>query len=439
MMATTEIEMHVYTGIEPTTWQTHVLEDEHQFKVICAGRRTGKTLLALMDCLMTATTIDGANCWYVAPTYGMAKSIAWGELKAMVEPFRPTHLIEKISESELQIKFRNGSMIQLKGADYEDSLRGVGLDLAVLDEYAVMKPAVWEEILRPSIIDRNGKALFIFTPKGYNHAHRLYVQETKEPQSWKSYHFQTIDNPHIDKAEIEQARRDMDPRAFRQEFCASFEVFGGQVFSDFDRKKHVADKPIAFVPGTEYALGMDFGWSAPTVVLFINVLPNEDVQVFAELGRRETSMPQIALDIKNRPQPKGMGRDKYKRPFDALPTLIGCDPAGDARSESLGTSSVQELRNIFGYNVVKYRRNYPGIIQDGINQIRKWLRNGKLKISPQCTNLIQAFEMYRYPDPKGDIQSEQPLKDGISDHWIDALRYFFLNRFPVQTTSVRAQ
>jgi phage terminase large subunit len=435
-MSTAELEMDVYGGIDPTPWQVSVLEDPHQFIVICAGRRTGKTLLALMDILLTAMTTDGAQCWYIAPTYGMAKSIAWGELKAMIEPLRPAHGISKISESDLLIRLTNGSMIQLKGADYEDSLRGMGLDLAVLDEYAVMKPAVWDEILRPSIIDRNGKALFIFTPKGYNHAHRLYVQESREPQSWKSYHFQTIDNPHIDRAEIEQARRDMDPRAFRQEFCASFEVFGGQVFSDFDRKRHVSKEPIAFVPTAEYALGVDFGWSSPTAVLFINVLPNEDVQVWGELGRRETSMPQIALDIKNRT--RGMGLDVYKRKVDAVPTLIGCDPAGDARSESLGTSSVEELRNIFSYNAVKYRRNYPGIIQDGINQIRKWLRNGKLKIDPSCTNLIQAFEMYRYPDPKGDIQSEQPLKDGISDHWIDALRYFFLNRFPVQATTIRA-
>jgi len=408
----------------PTPWQRLVLRDKHQFIVICAGRRTGKTILSLMESVKTATTMDGANCWYIAPTYGMAKAIAWDELKQIMEQLRPFGWIGKVYESDLLIRLANGSTIQLKGSDNEDALRGLGLDFVVLDEYAIMRRQVWDEILRPSVVDRKGRALFISTPKGYNHFHELYGKESSEPDKWKSYHFKTVDNPYIPKAEIEQAQRDMDARAFRQEFEASFETFGGQVFPDFDRHKHAA-KSLTFNAQMEYCLGMDFGWSAPTVTLFINVDTTDNVSVFAEQGVRETPIGVIAKKF-NEIVP------------DKKPALIACDPAGDNRNEAVGTSSVNELESIFGYDAVRYVRNYPGIIQDGIDLIRKWIRNGKLFIDPKCINLIQALEMYRYPDPKGDIRSEVPLKDGVSDHWIDALRYFFLNRFPQSKSTVGA-
>jgi hypothetical protein len=421
-------------------WQKEVKFDPHRFKVIAAGARSGKTTLAV-DWLVTSAPQDDMRLgdsmsWYVAPTYTSAEDIAWAKLKENIRPLQEQGLVKRIYEGDMSIELYAGQWIQLKGGDKPDSLRGVKLRRLVLDEPQIMKSEVWEEVLAPRTSDYLGPVMFIGTPKGYNWFYDLSQMETKNPRDWKTFRIKTAEAGTLPFEEIERARRDMDPRVFRQEYEASFETFGGQVFSDFDRKKHVLEKPILFSSGQEYCLGMDFGWSAPTVVLFINVDAQENVTVFAELLRRETSIPQIALDIKN--QTKGLGRDQYGRPTDALPSLIGCDPAGDARNEALGTSSVEELRNFFSYQVVQYRRKYPGVIQDRINQIRKWLRNGKLKISCTCTHLIQAFEMYRYPDPKGDIQSEMPLKDGISDHPIDALGEFFLNRFPVQQTTVRA-
>ena len=433
-MSVQEVELRL--PYHPLPWQWRVKRDPRRFQVVVAGRRSGKTKLDADDLTIGAATVPNSVNWYVGPTYSSAKDIAWDIFKLNLKDFFRWGLIDKVVESDLLIRLKNGAVIQLKGGDKPDSLRGVKLNRLAVDEYAIMKSEVWEEVLQPATADMQAHVTFTGTPKGYNHFHALYKMQDKSPADWKSWLIKTSEAGTIPQEEIERARRDMDPRVFRQEYEASFETFGGQVFSDFDRKKHVSVEPIAFSPGQEYCLGMDFGWSAPTVVLFINVDAQENVTVFAELLRRETSIPQIALDIKN--QTKGLGRDQHGRPMDALPSLIGCDPAGDARNEALGTSSVEELRNFFSYQVVQYRRKYPGVIQDRINQIRKWLRNGKLKISCTCTSLIQAFEMYRYPDPKGDIQSEMPLKDGISDHPIDALGEFFLNRFPVQVTSVRA-
>jgi hypothetical protein len=170
---------------------------------------------------------------------------------------------------------------------------------------------------------------------------------------------------------------------------------------------------------------MDFGWSSPSYVLLANIDAQENITVFAEYIRRETPIPTIALAIKN--QVPGH-----------TPGLIACDPAGAAKSEAMGLDAVSELRNFFGHSVVRYKANYPGVIQDGINIVRKWLRNGKLKISKTCPHLIQALEMYRYPDPKENVQSELPLKDGISDHPADALRYLLSYRFPARTSKVEA-
>jgi hypothetical protein len=410
-------EYRVTMTFTPTPWQRSVLADPHQFIVICAGRRTGKTILAITRCIKTAVTLSGSKSWYVAPTYGMAKSIAWGELKSMLEPFRPTGIIAKVLESDLEIRLTNGSMIQLKGADYEDSLRGVGLDLAVLDEYAMMKRAVWDAILRPSVIDKNGSALFISTPAGYNHFHELYQKEIAEPGSWKSYHFKTIDNPHIDRDEIEKARRDMDPRAFRQEFEASFESFGGQVFPDFSRELHV--KGNGYDPALEYIVGLDFGWASPMAGVLMNIGASDHVHVFAELGMRETPIAVYADKL------KAMTPGK-------LPSMIGCDPAGDAKNEATGSSPVEEMRKAFGYDRIKYHKKYPGVVQDRVELIRRFLRNGKLTFSRACPKMIQAMESYRYPDPKGDIRTEIPLKDGVADHWVDGLGEGLINRFPIR-------
>jgi hypothetical protein len=406
-------------------WQKKVKNDPHRFKTIVAGSRSGKTTLAV-DWLVTAAPTDDMRIgdsmsWYIGPSYTSAEDIAWGKLKENIRPLQDHGLIRRIYEGDMSIEFIGGQWIQLKGGDKPDSLRGVKLRRLVLDEFAIMKREVWEEALAPRTSDYLAPVMFISTPKSYNHFYDLAQMESKNPRDWKTFYVKTSEAGTISPEEIERARRDMDPRVFRQEYEASFEAFGGQVFTDFSREIHVAKAPIKFNPAMEYCLGIDFGWSAPTVVLFINVDAQENVFVWKELLKRETPISAIGKHIIDA--------------APARPTLIGCDPAGDAKNEALGTSSVSELRVIFGYNVVKYKHKYPGVIQDRINQIRKWLRNKKLIFSPDCPHIIQAMEMYRYPDPKGDIQSELPLKDGISDHPIDALGEFFINRFPVRKSS----
>ena len=115
--------------------------------------------------------IRNKEVWYVAPTFNQAKDIMWNLLKTLGED-----VIESTLENTAQIKLINGRKIQLKGSDRPDTLRGVGISYVVLDEYAFMKPDVWDLIIRPTLADVRGKALFIGTPEGKNHFYDLWVE-----------------------------------------------------------------------------------------------------------------------------------------------------------------------------------------------------------------------------------------------------------------------
>jgi hypothetical protein len=117
----------------------------------------------------------------------------------------------------------------LRGADNPESLKGVGLNYAVLDEYGQMKESVWEEAIRPMLMDSKGSAIFIGTPVGYNHFWKLYQKEKDDPD-YKSFHFMTVDNLAIEgiAEEVEKARTEMDPIRFSQEIEANFEALVGR-------------------------------------------------------------------------------------------------------------------------------------------------------------------------------------------------------------------
>ena len=207
-------------------WQRNVWDDQARFKVVAAGRRTGKSRLAAWMLIVEALQADRGHVWYVAPTQGQARDIIWQMLLELAHP-----VIESSHVNNMQIKLVNGSTISLKGADRPETMRGVSLKFVVLDEYADMKPQVFEQILRPALADLKGKALFIGTPMGRNHFYDLYEYgSTGKDSSFKSWHFTSFDNPLLDPQEIELAKQSMSSFAFRQEFLASFEAAQSDIF-----------------------------------------------------------------------------------------------------------------------------------------------------------------------------------------------------------------
>ena len=214
--------------VELLPWQQEVFEDSSRFKVIAAGRRTGKSRLAAWKLIIEGLQCKRGHVFYVAPTQGQARDIMWQTLLEVGNP-----VIASSHINNLQIKLVNGATIALKGADRPETMRGVSLSFLCMDEYADMKPEVWEQILRPALADQKGDAMFIGTPMGRNHFYDLfqYASLSKDEQ-WKGWHFTSYDNPLLDKEEINAAKKSMSAFSFRQEFMASFEAAGGELFKE---------------------------------------------------------------------------------------------------------------------------------------------------------------------------------------------------------------
>lgn len=219
--------------------QEEVFYDDHRYKVVAAGRRFGKSFLAAVTLFVEAAknetvrsdgeTIDLAleKVYYVAPTFTQGKEILWPVLKELGHD-----LIAQAYENEASLRLINGRTIHINGADRPDSLRGTGLSYVVMDEYAFMKEEVWEMIISPQLARSEGGALFIGTPDGKNHFYQLwcYGLDPDYP-NWKSWHFGSIDNPYLPRAEIDEMKARMSAERYAQEAEASFEGGSGVVFT----------------------------------------------------------------------------------------------------------------------------------------------------------------------------------------------------------------
>ena len=232
-------------NLELLPWQQEVMQSSARFKVIAAGRRTGKSHLAAVSLLLSALNGERGKTFYVAPTQGQARDVIWNTIFDIAGD-----IIEKSHVNNLEITLAGGNVIYLKGADRPDTLRGVSLKHLVLDEYAFMKPDVFESILRPALADCKGSAIFIGTPEGRNHFYDSYVG-AESWDDWENFHFTSFDNPLVDPKEIEHARQTLPSWAFQQEFLASFDARTGGMFDtdNFsfyeDSKKEVGDHYIS--------------------------------------------------------------------------------------------------------------------------------------------------------------------------------------------------
>jgi len=207
-------------------WQLEVMKRDTRFKVVAAGRRTGKSHLAAVSLVLKALDSGAGKVFYVAPTQGMAKDIMWDKLYEIAGD-----IIESHNKNDLTLTLTNGQTIYLKGADRPDTLRGVSLKHLVLDEFAFMKADVFDAILRPALSDMKGTCIFIGTPEGRNHFYDKYIDASigGDPH-WDAWHFTSYDNPLLDKAEVDHARATLPNWAFQQEYMASFDAQGSEHF-----------------------------------------------------------------------------------------------------------------------------------------------------------------------------------------------------------------
>lgn len=374
-----------------TDAQSTIAKDTHRFRVVCCGRRTGKTTLAVLEMVAKAVYGKDRNICYIAPTYAQARDIAWLDLKKICEP-----VAYKMVESpypQVQIKTVDGglSTISLRGWESIETLRGQKFHFIVLDEIASMRNWIsqWQEVIRPTLTDFKGEALFISTPRGFNHFYDIFNLEHKD-KDYKSFHFTSYDNPHIPFEELEKAKLELTEDRFAQEYMADFRKTEGLVYKEFDRERHIYTEDI-FNP-VDRLCGIDWGWTNPASVHLVEKDTDRNYWVSNEFYKSNKTTSQIIEHVKS------------LRPNKVYP-----DPAEPDRNE--------ECRKE-GLNIREVSKD----VEAGINCVRELFKQNRLHIHASCVNLINELETYSYPEKKPDKnEAEIPIKE--NDHALDELRY----------------
>lgn len=246
-----------------------LFDDPQKFKVLIWHRRARKTTTAINQ-LVTWTQLKVAVYWHIFPTKVEAKDAIWRD-PTMLFNIIPKELIERTNEQELVVYFKNGSVLQLKGADEPDTLRGAGPYGVILDEFAHMKFEAWQ-VIEPIIRANGGWAWFIGTPKGRNHLYDFYNRGQSGHHEWKSYILKASESGVIPLDQLEESRKTSTADTFSQEYECAFLEGEGQVFRGV--KEIMVGEPKEPVPNHLYVLGVDLAKSQDWTV--IRVYDRED-------------------------------------------------------------------------------------------------------------------------------------------------------------------
>lgn len=390
--------------------QETIANDQRRFRVAICGRRFGKTHLSIRE-LCRFARIPEREVFYVAPTYRQAKQIVWKKLKKKLVELK---WAKKVNETELSILLKNGSTISLKGADNFDSLRGVGLDFVVLDEFADIDPDAWYEVLRPALSDRQGSALFIGTPKGKgNWSFELFNKHEDDPDFWSSFQYTTIQGGNVTAEEIEAAKRDLDDKTFNQEYNATFETYGSIIAYNFDRNIHVKKYTGNLNLVKELHIGIDFNNSPITAAICVregNTLFQID-----EVYMNDSNTGELANEISAR--------------YPGYKIIAYPDPAGRQRKTSANGQTDFTILSNAGFAVKA--PNAHNAVRDRINSMNARLKTVDKQVhyyvDPKCKHTIDSLEKFAYKEG-----TQTPDKEKGFDHMFDALTYCVDYLFPLR-------
>jgi hypothetical protein len=406
-------------------WQMEVAKDPHRFRIICAGRRSGKSYLSRHIALKWALEKVG-NVWLVSPNYKQSKMIHWHEIQKEI----PHEWIKKKNEVELSITLQNGSIIELKGAENPDTLRGTKLRGLIIDEIASIRNWnwLWSEVLRPTLTDFQAPCLFISTPKGFNHFYELYGLGQRDDGDYKSWKFTSYDNPYIKKEELDNAKQELTEDTFQQEYMADFRKHTGLVYKEFQREVHVIE-PFDIPEGWTKYRAIDFGSTNPTACLWIGVDGDENWFIYKE--HYETGQ---TIDYHAGRITAGTNRD----------SIVGTygDPSGAqwisefAQRGIYITPANKEVGTNFNswvrYGIEKVSERLKLVPGHSVSQASIQQRGGqgglpKLFIFSSCINTIRELETYRWKEKsvtQAQDLNEPDVPEKANDHAMDALRYF---------------
>ena len=400
-----------------TVPQTEIYTDTTRFRTVVAGRRFGKSYLSGAELVNAAIGLDKITgqpkskqtVVYIAPTFQMCKGIMWAWLKEHA----PKQFIKKQNETELLMEFKNGSTIQLRSGDNYDSLRGLSLSFVVIDEVADIHPDAWSLVVRPALSDQEGDALFIGTPKQKNHFYDKWLEgKNPERETWASFQYTTLEGGNVSANEVNEARYDLSPREFRQEYEASFESMSNRVIDSFDIDKNV--KRITDLGG-ELLIGMDFNVNPMTAVV----------------GQRVGNTLQIFKDYKLPNSNTKVLMDKIEEDFAGREIVVFPDPSGKSRKTSaIGGQTDHDIIRSYGVKVVSPRK--APHTADSINAVNVLMLNGagdrRCLIDPSCSALIKDLDSWTYDEKSLD---SRPDKKRGNDHLPDALKYLVWSEYKI--------
>jgi len=391
--------------------QQNIINGSKRFTVASCGRRFGKTTIAVRQICYNAR-IPNQEIYYVSPSYRMSKTIVFKKLKHKLMDLR---WLKKVNETELSFILKNNSTISLKGADNYDSLRGVGLDFVCLDEAADIDKEAWYEVLRPALSDKQGRALILGTPKGFNWFKDVFDLSQEYPEEWASFQYTTLDGGQVALSEIESARRTLDSKTFNQEYLATFETFSGRVYYAFDRTKNV--RPYTDDIPYELHVGIDFNVDPITAVIFVK--RGDILHIIDEIRIFGSNTDELVQEIKNRYPKKSI--------------VTYPDPAGSQRKTSAGGKTDHTILRLAEFQV--RTRNVTTSVRDGINAVNSKLSNSlgvsTLFVDPKCKNTIETMEKFTYREG-----TSVPDKDSGFDHLADSIRYCVEFLFPIKNTPI---
>jgi phage FluMu gp28-like protein len=242
--------------------QREIMENHARFQIVCCGRRFGKTVIGAKKALLRCRR-PKQMVWWCAPTYKVVKR-GYREVLRQLPDDVLTHPPQLDSAFDagrsVILKFKNGSRMEFYSAERPEAMLGEGVDFVVLDEAATMPKGVWETIVRPTLMDREGSALMISTPRGRNWFYYLWLrgQDDAKPlyRSWK---FPTSSNPFIPDEEVREMADSMPLLTYQQEVEADFISSAGAVFRFHDDIVVSKTKPKGrVIIGVDLAKSNDF-------------------------------------------------------------------------------------------------------------------------------------------------------------------------------------
>jgi hypothetical protein len=400
--------------------------------VLLMGRQSGKTYFAVNHAWISAIK-DQGRYFIVFKTYKQAHEVVWRQYVPLI----PKELVYHTNEQDLLIELnyvenapfilpdgteiiinhdtrKPRSTIQLLGSDQADSHRGFRANGIIFDEYGDQDGDNFGTVYEPMFSTTNGWALFMGTPRGFNHFYDL-IQYAKDADDWFYQEATWRDSPYITKEFMENVRKDAERQGklsgFMQEYELEFRSVQGAVYPDFKRDIHVIS-PSDIPQELTYYGAIDFGWHT-TAFLLWGVDKDQNWYLVDEVYGRQETLDAVIPRIKNVIGDKRLvllvadsaNRDAIEVMARDFP-VAGVNKANDTTGYSLGIGLITEK--------LKPRMQLVGPPKP------------TLFVGSNCKNFIFEVESYKYPEEKKDRNpSEIPVKE--NDHGPDAARYLFLH------------